>query len=218
MRSYWQLLAATFGLAGLTLMASVWAAPLSTEEGARSVGTGSPSSDSRPGSPSAGLAGATLSTGNKGMDLLLETKMAAPPVDADRERGAARQLLAPNGQPFGATRTDTTKPNQSADNSPGGDAAVKQWVKDVGGAAAGSNQVVRESEAKADSGQRTSRQRQSSQQDGDAQATPSAFGQVITFIRENRMAMLMLCAAVLILAGAAFVYSSKASSGGRRFD
>lgn len=154
------------------------------------------------------------------MDLLLNAKMPTGPLDINAGQ---------NGKGFGDPLTNRATPSGSNANAAGtsrsGDGAgdgtgegLKQWLKETGTASGEANASARETDNGADQKSRTAAHRSRGQGDESAGSEVSGFGKAIVFIRENRLAMLMLCAVVLILAGGAFVYSSKASSGGRRFD
>lgn len=201
---------------GLTAAAS--AAPMSSDDGPKSQNESAQLGGLSQSNSTTGVSSKNphASTGDKSMDLLLNAKMPTAPLDINAGK---------NGKGFGdpmATRATPSGSNanaagnsQTADNAGEG---RKQWLTETGAASGEANASAREAGDGSDQKGRTAANRSRGQGDQTAEPEVGGFGKVIVFIRENRLAVLMLCALVLILAGGAFVYSSKASSGGRRFD
>lgn len=209
----------TLGLASLAIwccMAPAWSAPTSSADAPTPQGESTQVHRSAQSSPSPGHSthDARTSTGDKGMDVLLQAKLPSAPLELNTGHGPKgfADPLATRPAQSGSAPNASGAPG-TADNS---GQALKQWVKEIGGASGEGGASARPSrdESGQERGTGANRTADSGGQSGDAQ--PSGFGRAIAFIRENRLVMLLLCAVVLILAGAALVYSSKASSGGHR--
>ena len=217
MRRIWRNIVGAACLATLGLATAVWAAPMSSDD-ANSQSESAPLGGSSQSNPSTGVSSKNphASTGDKSMDLLLNAKMPTAPLDinAGQNGKGFGDPLANRATPSG-TNASGARTSQSGDGS--GD-SLKQWLKETGAASGEANASAREAGDGSDQRGRTTANRSRSSGDQAGESEVSGFGKAIVFIRENRVVMLVLCALVLILAGAAFVYSNKAASGGRRFD
>ena len=201
---------------GLTTAAS--AAPMSSDDVPKphnesALSAGSSKSNSSMGGSNKD---SDTSTGDKSMDLLLNSKLPTAPMELSADQ-SAKGL----GDPMTGRATPAGSNANAARSSQGGDGSgdgVKRWLKETGAASGEPNASAREAREGSDQKGRTAANRSPGQGAQAAESEPSVFGKAILFIRENRSAMLMLCALVLILAGAALMYSGKGSAGGRRFD
>lgn len=216
MHNPWCSSVVTTCLLALALSTAAWSAPMAADDSHKSASDRADTNGSAQTRSTTGALNAdhSTSTGNKSMDLLLNSKMPAGSLDVGAGAAAKGDDLPMGAGPSPMAATGYAP--SASQSREGTSTSLKQWVRETGTNTGDSRSPSREVSDETSGDHRTGSNRAQGQGHDAADSEPGAFGKVFAFIRENRMTMLMVCALVLMLAGVAFVYSSKASSASRR--